>query len=54
MLRDEAALLDAAKFAENIQQLMQGINRSSFEADLRTQSAILYQLKVLGEAVKRL
>ena len=54
MRRDAAALLDAAKFAENIQQLMQGIDRSRFEADLRTQSAILYQLTVLGEAIKRL
>lgn len=52
MLRNEAALLDAAKFAQNIQELMTGIDRKSFEADLRTQSAILYQLTILGEAVK--
>lgn len=54
MRRDEAALLDVAQFAQNIQQLMQGVDRRRFESDLRTQSAILYQLTVLGEAVKRL
>ncbi|PSN19104.1 hypothetical protein C7271_09080 [filamentous cyanobacterium CCP5] len=54
MPRDEAALLDAARFAQNIQDLMQGIDRHHFNSDLRTQSAILYQLTVLGEAVKRL
>lgn len=54
MYRDEASLLDAEKFASNILELIEGIDRSTFDQDLRTQSAILYQIAILGEAVKRL
>jgi uncharacterized protein with HEPN domain len=54
MRRDEASLLDAAKFANNILELMEGIDQSTLETDLRTQSAVLYQLTILGEAIKRL
>lgn len=54
MLRDEATLLDMAKFARIILDLMQGIDESTFQSDIRTQSAVLYQLTILGEAVKRL
>lgn len=54
MLRDEAALLDMAKFARTILELMQGIDEATFNSDIRTQSAVLYQLTILGEAVKRL
>ena len=54
MNRDKASLLDAARFARNILQLMEGIDRDTLESDLRTQSAVLYQITILGEAVKRL
>ncbi|MGB7416666.1 MAG: DUF86 domain-containing protein [Thermosynechococcaceae cyanobacterium] len=54
MNRDEASLLDAVTFAKNVTQLIKGSNQETFERDLRTQSAVLYQIAVLGEAVKRL
>lgn len=54
MKRDSASLLDIAHFAETILQLTAGMDESRFQADLRTQLAVLYELTVLGEAVKRL
>ena len=54
MERDRAILLDMAKFAQTILELMEGIDKITFNKDIRTQSAILYQLTILGEAVKRL
>lgn len=52
--RDKASLLDIARFAEMILQLTAGMNEAAFQADVRTQLAVLYELTVLGEAVKRL
>lgn len=54
MLRDSAALLDIARFANQILELTLGMSREEFEADIRTQLAVLYEIAVLGEAVKRL
>ncbi|HEY9704359.1 MAG TPA: DUF86 domain-containing protein [Allocoleopsis sp.] len=54
MLRDKASLLDLARFALTIQELIKGIDKQTFMTDIRTQSAILYQIIILGEAVKRL
>lgn len=54
MNRDPASLLDIARFAEVILQLTAGLDGQSFQADLKTQLAVLYELTVLGEAVKRL
>jgi uncharacterized protein with HEPN domain len=54
MKRDAASLLDIARFAQMILQLTDGMDQSMFEADIRTQLAVLYELTVLGEAVKRL
>ena len=54
MNRDPASLLDVARFAEVILQLTAGLDGQSFQADLKTQLAVLYELTVLGEAVKRL
>lgn len=54
MYRNEASLLDAAKFANNILELMEGVDQTTLANDLRTQSAVLYQITILGEAVKRL
>lgn len=54
MERDEACLLDIARFAETILQLTAGMDEPAFQSDLRTQLAVLYELTVLGEAVKRL
>jgi uncharacterized protein with HEPN domain len=54
MLRDDATLLDIANAARLAQLFIQGMTQEAFFADLKTQSAVLYQLTVIGEAAKRL
>jgi uncharacterized protein with HEPN domain len=54
MLRDDATLLDLVEAARLIIEFKRGIDRAVFYDDAKTQSAILHQLMVLGEAVKRL
>jgi len=40
--------------AQLILAFIEGMNKAAFDADLKTQSAVLHQLMVIGEAVKRL
>ncbi|MCZ6636421.1 MAG: DUF86 domain-containing protein [bacterium] len=54
MPRDAAILLDIAGACRRIQEFKQGMDQVAFLKDLKTQSAILHQLMILGEAVKRL
>jgi uncharacterized protein with HEPN domain len=54
MGRDEGALLDIAKAARAILTFVQDVQKEDFLVDFKTQSAVLYQLIVIGEAVKRL
>jgi uncharacterized protein with HEPN domain len=54
MSRDSASLLDIAKAAQLILQFAQGLEKTELAANLEKQSAILYQIVVIGEAVKRL
>lgn len=54
MGRDEGTLLDIAKAAQAIRMFVQGLRKEDFLGDFKTQSAVLYQLIVIGEAVKRL
>ena len=54
MQRDDATLLDIVRAAQLILEFTSGVQRVSFQADLKTQSAVLHQLLVIGEAVKRL
>ena len=54
MSRDDASILDIGKAARLILQFKQGIDEATFLADAKTQSAILHQFMVIGEAVKRL
>lgn len=54
MHRDEATLLDIATAARQIQQFIDGLTREAFLKDTKTQSAVLHQLLVIGEATKRL
>jgi uncharacterized protein with HEPN domain len=54
MRRDEGTLLDMARAARAILTFVQGLQKEDFLEDLKTQSAVLYQLIVIGEAVKRL
>ncbi|GAB4193405.1 MAG: hypothetical protein Fur006_38430 [Coleofasciculaceae cyanobacterium] len=53
-MRDRSSLLDIVKFASNIVEITREMDRAQFESDLIKQSAVLYQISILGEAVKRL
>ena len=52
--RDHASLLDIAKAARLTIEFVVDMGQPEFEADPKTQSAVLYQIAILGEAVKRL
>ncbi|MBI4726816.1 DUF86 domain-containing protein [candidate division TA06 bacterium] len=54
MYRDETTLQDIAEAARLAAGFVQGLGKAAFLDDLKTQSAVLYQLIVMGEAVKRL
>ncbi len=54
MRRDEAALLDIVGAVRLVIGFVQGLEKHAFLDDSKTQSAVLYQLMVMGEAVKRL
>lgn len=52
--RDRASLLDIANAAQKILQYKAGMDKAEFLKDDKTQSAIVFQLLIIGEAVKRL
>jgi uncharacterized protein with HEPN domain len=54
MSRDEATLIDILQAARLIVQFKGEADFDSFSRDLKTQSAVLHQLLILGEAIKRL
>lgn len=54
MQLDDATLLDISNAARLTQDFSRGMDRDAFLADLKTQSAVMHQLLILGEAVKRL
>lgn len=54
MQRDETTLVDIARAARAVVSFVHGMQQQAFSRDLKTQSAVLYQLLVIGEAVKRL
>jgi len=54
MPRDDATLVDVASAARLAIAFGQGFDKKAFLDDPKTQSAVLHQLLVLGEAVKRL
>ena len=54
MRRDEVTLLDIAKAAHLVLSFIKNMTKEDFLEDVKTQSAVLYQLLVMGEAVKRL
>jgi uncharacterized protein with HEPN domain len=54
MSRDDATLLDIYRAAQLSVEFRDSLDQESFNADIKTQSAVLHQLLVLGEAVKRL
>ncbi len=52
--RDHATLLDIFYASQKILRYKSGMNKADFLEDDRTQSAIVFQLLIIGEAVKRL
>jgi uncharacterized protein with HEPN domain len=52
--RDEAHVLDILKAAHLAIEFRGTADKEAFLADAKTQSAVLHQLLVIGEAVKRL
>ena len=52
--RDRASLLDIASSAQKVLQYKGNMDKIAFVADDKTQSAIVFQLLIIGEAVKRL
>jgi uncharacterized protein with HEPN domain len=54
MPHDEVTILDLARAARLVLEFVRGLDRDAFDRDSKTQSAVLHQLLVLGEAVKRL
>ena len=54
MNRDEATLMDVARAADLVVRFSGEVDQATFESDLLVQSAVLHQLLVMGEAVKRL
>ena len=54
MPRDDAHVLDILKAARLAIEFKGSADKAAFLADSKTQSAVLHQLLVVGEAVKRL
>lgn len=54
MSRDSGTLLDIARATRLVIEFITGMDRDAFLHDKKTQSAVLHQLLVLGEAAKRL
>jgi len=54
MSRDSASLLDLVRAGQLVLQFAQGLNREQLASDVLRQSAILYQISIMGEATKRL
>ena len=54
MSRDDATLLDILKAARLVVEFKRKLEKQAFLRDIKTQSAILHQLLVIGEAVNRL
>jgi uncharacterized protein with HEPN domain len=52
--RDLASLLDISKAAQKVQKYKHDMDKAAFLNDDKTQSAITFQLLIIGEAVKRI
>ncbi len=52
--RDDIVLPDITNAAKLIAGFIEGFNKVRFISDWKTRSAVMYQLTVIGEAVKRL
>lgn len=54
MHHDSATIIDIVEASKFIRKFIQGMTKKTFLKDVKTQSAVLHQLMVIGEAVKRL
>jgi uncharacterized protein with HEPN domain len=54
MQRELVYLLDILQSAEMIQSFVSDMDQIAFEADIKTQDAIIRRIEVIGEAVRRL
>jgi len=54
MQSDDATLLDILNAARLAIEFIKGMDKTAFLVDLKTQSAVIHQCLILGEAVKRL
>ncbi|GAB4417850.1 MAG: DUF86 domain-containing protein [Anaerolineae bacterium] len=54
MSQDEIILLDIIRAVRLAIEFSEGMDKDNFLGDIKTQSAVLHQLMVMGEAVKRL
>ena len=53
MIGDRARLMHILDAAGRIEEFLHGIKREDFVVDSKTQSAVIYQLQIIGEAAKR-
>jgi uncharacterized protein with HEPN domain len=54
MERDAATLIDIVQAARRIERYADGRNRADLESDPMLRAAVLYEILLIGEAVKRL
>ena len=54
MSRDAASLLDVFEAGHLMQEFITGVSEEDFHEDRKTQSAVLHQILILGEATKRI
>jgi uncharacterized protein with HEPN domain len=54
MRRDFATVMDFVEAGRLIGTFVAGIDRTALDSDLKTQSAVMHQLMIIGEATKRL
>ena len=52
--RDPGYLIDIVQAGEQIQEFIQGVDKTQFENSSLIQSAVIRQLEIIGEATKRL
>lgn len=52
--RDLASVLDIVLAARLARDFVNGMTREEFLADLKTQAAVIRQIEIMGEAVRRL
>jgi uncharacterized protein with HEPN domain len=54
MNRNLSYLLDINEFIQDLLQFVENIDESAFLTDKKTQNAVLYNITIIGEAVKKL